>query len=155
LYAETDFAARVAAQFEGDYKLVFHLAPPLVSKPDPVTGEATKRIYGPWMMGAFRMLAKLRRFRGSTFDVFNRTAERKMERALIGEYEAVIAELLAGLAPHNHPLAVELAAIPEHVRGFGHVKARQVAEAKAKEARLLAAFRAARPESARVPAMAA
>ncbi len=155
LYAETDFAARVAAQFEGDYKLVFHLAPPLVNKPDPVTGEATKTSYGPWMMRAFRTLAKLRRFRGTALDVFNRTAERKMERALIGEYELVIAELIAALAPHNHALAVALAGLPEHIRGFGHVKARHVDAAKADQAKLLAAFRAATPAAAKAVALAA
>ncbi len=131
LYAETDFAARVAAQFEGDYKLTFHLAPPVFNKPDPATGEATKSVYGPWMMRAFGVLAKLRRFRGTALDVFGRTAERKMERALIGDYEALVAELLATLAPHNHSLAVELARVPEQIRGYGHVKERNVAAAKA------------------------
>ena len=145
LYAETDFAARVAAQFEGDYKLTFHLAPPVFNKPDPTTGEAKKSVYGPWMMRAFGVLAKLRRFRGTALDVFGRTAERRMERALIGQYETLIAELLAALAPHNHALAVELAQIPEHIRGFGHVKERHLAAAKAKEAELVAAFRAAQP----------
>jgi indolepyruvate ferredoxin oxidoreductase len=94
LYAETDFAARVAQQFEGDYKLTFHLAPPVFNKPNPATGEATKSVYGPWMMRAFGVLAKLRRFRGTALDIFGRTAERKMERALIGDYEALVAELV-------------------------------------------------------------
>jgi indolepyruvate ferredoxin oxidoreductase len=155
LYAETDFAARVAAQFEGDYKLTFHLAPPVFNKPDPTTGEAKKSVYGPWMMRAFGLLAKLRRFRGTPLDIFNRTAERRMERALIGQYEALVAELLAALAPHNHALAVELAQIPEHIRGFGHVKERHVAAAKAREAELLAGFRAARPVGPKTVALAA
>ena len=102
LYTETDFAARIAAQFEGDYKLTFHLAPPLLAKADPVTGVPRKMTFGPWMMTAFRMLAKLRRFRGSALDVFGRTAERRMERALIGDYEALVDELLAQPAPDNH-----------------------------------------------------
>ena len=155
LYAETDFAARVAAQFEGDYKLTFHLAPPVFNKPDPATGEAKKSVYGPWMMRAFGVLAKLRRFRGTALDVFGRTAERRMERALIGEYETLVAELLAALAPHNHALAVELAQIPEHIRGYGHVKERHLAAAKAKEAELLAAFRAAKPVGPKTIALAA
>jgi indolepyruvate ferredoxin oxidoreductase len=155
LYAETDFAARVAAQFEGDYKLTFHLAPPVFNKPDPSTGEARKSVYGPWMMRAFGLLAKLRRFRGTPVDIFNRTAERRMERALIGQYEALVAELLAALAPHNHALAVELAQIPEHIRGFGHVKERHVAVAKAREAELLAGFRAAKPVGPKPVALAA
>jgi len=149
LYTESDFAARVAAQFEGDYKLTFHLAPPLSNKPDPVTGEARKSKYGPWMMSAFRVLAKLRRLRGTPLDVFGRTAERRMERALIGEYEALIDELLAKLAPHNHGLAVELASIPEHIRGYGHVKDRHVKAAKEKQAELLNAFRTATPPTPR------
>ncbi len=147
LYAESDFAQRVAEQFEGDYTFTFHLAPPLVAKPDPATGVVAKRTYGTWMMSAFRVLAKLRRVRGTALDVFGRTAERKRERSLPGEYEALIDEIVAALAPHNHPLAVELAQIPEHIRGYGHVKERFLREAKAKEAGLLAAFRAATPAS--------
>jgi len=155
LYAETDFAARVAAQFEGDYKLTFHLAPPVFNKPDPVTGEARKSVYGPWMMRAFGVLAKLRRFRGTALDPFGKTAERRMERALIGDYETLVAELVGALAPHNHSLAVELARIPEHIRGYGHVKDRHVVAAKKKEAELLAAFRAAKPVGPKTMAMAA
>jgi len=155
LYAETDFVARVAAQFEGDYKLNFHLAPPVVNKPDAATGEAKKSVYGPWMMTAFRVLAKLRRFRGTVLDPFSKTAERRMERALIGEYEAIIAELLGGLAQYNHSLAVELAELPERIRGYGHVKDRHVVAAKNKEAELLAAFREAKPVGPKTMAMAA
>ena len=155
LYAETDFAARVAAQFEGDYKLTFHLAPPVFNKPDPVTGEARKSVYGPWMMRAFGVLAKLRRFRGTALDPFGKTAERRMERALIGDYETLVAELVGALAPHNHSLAVELARIPEHIRGYGHVKDRHVVAAKKKESELLAAFRDARPVGPKTMAMAA
>jgi len=145
LYADGDFAARVAAAFEGDYKFTFHLAPPLVSGIDPATGEAKKATYGPWMIRAFGVLAKLRRLRGTPLDLFNRSAERKMERALIGEYEAVLDEIFARLTADNHALAIELAEIPEHIRGYGHVKARHVKAAKAKEAELLAALRAAKP----------
>jgi indolepyruvate ferredoxin oxidoreductase len=97
------------------------------------------------MMGAFRMLARLRGLRGTALDVFGRTAERRMERALIGEYETVIAEVLDRLAPHNHALAVQLAQVPEHIRGYGLVKERHVRDAKAKEADLLARFRGAQP----------
>ena len=152
LYTQTDFNERVAAAFEGDYKLKFHLAPPVFNKPDAVTGEATKSVYGPWMMGAFRVLARLKGLRGTALDVFGRTAERKTERALPGEYVALVDELLAALATHNHALAIELARIPEHIRGYGHVKERHLKQAKSKEAELLAAFRAARPETPRVAA---
>jgi indolepyruvate ferredoxin oxidoreductase len=155
LYADGEFAKRVAAQFEGDYKLVFHLAPPISNKPDAATGEAKKTAYGPWMMSALRVLAKLKGLRGTAFDVFGRTAERKQERQLITDYEALIDELLPQLAAHNHALAVELASIPEHIRGYGHVKERHLAAAMAKQAELIAAFRAAKPAAARVERVAA
>ncbi len=145
LYAETDFVAQVARQFEGDYRLVFHLAPPLTTKADGATGEPRKKSYGPWMLRAFRALAKLRRLRGTPLDVFGRTAERRMERALIGEYEALVDELLGGLAAHNHPVAVQLASTPELMRGYGHVKDRNVREARQKQADLLARFRGTTP----------
>ena len=154
LYAESDCVERVAAQIEGDFTLRFHMAPPVFNRPDPATGVARKSRFGPWLMKAMRVLAKMRRLRGTALDVFGRTAERKMERALVGDYEAVVAEIVAQLAPASHATAVELASVPEHIRGFGHVKARHVAAAKTREAALLAAFRspqgAARPASVRV-----
>ncbi len=145
LYAESDFAQRVAAQFEGDYRLTFHLAPPVFNKPDPATGVPGKSTYGPWMMKAFGLLAKLRRYRGSALDIFGGSAERRRERALIGEYEAVIDEVLKQLTPDKHATAVELACVPEHIRGYGHVRARHLAAAKTREAALLAAYRASAP----------
>jgi len=148
LYTDGDFAKRVAAQFEGNYKLTFHLAPPLSNKPDPVTGEAKKSVYGPWMMSAFRLLARMKGLRGTAFDIFGRSAERRMERQLITDYEALIEELLPRLAAHNHAIAVELASIPEHIRGYGHVKDRHLKAAKAKEADLIAAYRSAKPAEA-------
>jgi len=151
LYAETDFRERVAQQFDGDYKLVFHLAPPLVAKPDAATGVVKKRTYGPWMMKAFTLLAKMKGLRGTAFDPFGKTAERRQERALPAEYETLVTELLGALAPHNLELAVELASIPEHIRGYGHVKERFLGEAKKKEAGLLAEFRAARAPSPTIP----
>jgi indolepyruvate ferredoxin oxidoreductase len=147
LYADGDFAKRVAAQFEGDYKLNFHLAPPLSNRPD-ASGQAKKSTYGPWMMTAFGVLAKMKWLRGTTLDVFGRTPERRTERQLITDYEALIDELLPRLAAHNHAIAVELAAIPEHIRGYGHVKERHLKAAKAKEAELVASFRAAAPGAA-------
>ncbi len=142
LYAESDFAQRVAAQFEGDYKLTFNLAPPIFNKPDPVTGVPKKSAYGPWMMKAFGVLAKMRKYRGTALDVFGRTQERKMERALVAEYEALVAEIVAKLTPQNHATAVELASVPEHIRGYGHVKEAHLKTAKTREAALLATFRA-------------
>jgi indolepyruvate ferredoxin oxidoreductase len=148
LYAQTDFVQQVAAQFEGDYTLHFHLAPPLTSRIDPASGEPRKTTYGPWMLKAFGVLAKLRRYRGTALDIFARTAERRLERALVGEYEALVAEILAGLTAKNHVTAVELASIPEHIRGYGHVKERHLKAAKTREAALLNAFRAKEPAPA-------
>ena len=145
LYAETDFVKRIAAQFEGDYTLHFHLAPPTLNKPDAKTGVAKKSAYGPWMLKAFRVLAKLRKYRGTALDIFGRTAERKMERQLVADYEALVAELLGKLTPGNHATAVELASVPEHIRGYGHVKEAHLKTAKTREAALLAAFRAPTP----------
>ncbi|MEO6564435.1 MAG: DUF6537 domain-containing protein, partial [Casimicrobiaceae bacterium] len=145
LYAESDFTQRVAAQFEGDYKLTFHLAPPVFNKPDPRTGVPSKTVYGPWMMKAFGVLAKLRKYRGTALDLFGKSAERKFERALIGEYETVVAEIMATLTPQNHATAVELASVPEHIRGYGHVRHAHLQVAKKREGVLLAAFRSPEP----------
>ena len=150
LYAETDFAQRVAEQFEGPYELRFHLAPPLLADRDPATGHLKKRVYGPWMLGAFRALARLRRLRGTAFDIFGHTAERRAERRLIAEYEAILDEIERALSPENHQTAVELARLPLEIRGFGHVKEANLKRAKAREAELLARFRAPSP-----PALAA
>jgi indolepyruvate ferredoxin oxidoreductase len=144
LYADPAFARKIEAMFEGGYKLKFHLAPPVFNRPDPRTGEASKSQFGGWMMPAFRILAKLKRLRGTALDVFGYTEERKTERRLIVDYEATIAELLEHLDGENRKLAVEIASVPEHIRGFGHVKRRHLDEAKKKEAGLLAAFRASR-----------
>ncbi len=145
LYTDGEFRKRLEAQFEGDYTLRFNLAPPLWVKPDPVTGQIAKREYGPWMMKAFGVLAGMKRFRGTALDVFGRTAERRMERQLIKDYTTLMGEILEHLAPHNHAFAVELARIPEQIRGFGHVKQRHLQAAKAREASLLESFRSARP----------
>ena len=98
--------------------------------------------FGPWMLTAFRLLAKLKFLRGTALDPFGYAAERKIERQLVRDYETLLDELLAKLAPDNHYLAVGLAAIPEKIRGFGHVKLRHLAAAKADEAALLEQFRA-------------
>jgi indolepyruvate ferredoxin oxidoreductase len=155
LYTDGEFVKRVAAQFEGDYKLHFHLAPPLMNKPDPVTGEARKSSYGPWMLGAFRGLAKMKGLRGSALDVFGKSAERRAERQLIADYEALLDELTPRPAAHNYAVAVELASIPEHIRGYGHVKERHLKAAKAREAGLIAAFRAPKPAPTPVERVAA
>ena len=109
-----------------------------------ITGEAKKSEFGPWMRLAFRILAKLKILRGTALDIFGHTEERRSERRLIAEYEATVAELLERLGRENHALAVEIASIPEHIRGYGHVKRRHLDSAKKKETELLARFRAHR-----------
>jgi indolepyruvate ferredoxin oxidoreductase len=141
LHADAAFAAQLAGQFEGDYRLKFHLAPPIFSSRDPQTGHLIKQEFGAWMLPVFRMLAKLKGLRGTGFDIFGYTKERKTERALIGEYEALVAELLNGLSPANHALAVKLAAIPDDIKGYGHVKDAHLVKAKQKEAELLNQWR--------------
>jgi len=141
LHADAAFAAQLAGQFEGDYRLKFHLAPPIFSSRDPRTGHLIKQEFGAWILPVFRMLAKLKGLRGTGFDIFGYTKERKTERALIGEYEALVAELLNGLSPANHALAVKLAAIPDDIKGYGHVKDAHLVKAKQKEAELLNQWR--------------
>jgi indolepyruvate ferredoxin oxidoreductase len=147
LYADPAFMEKVRAQFDGDYKLHFHLAPPLLARRDPVTGELRKSEYGGWVFTAFKLLARLKGLRGTPFDIFGRTAERRMERQLIADYEAAVGEILARLSAQNHGLAVQIASIPEDIRGYGHVKEANVKKAKAREAELLAALRS--PEKVR------
>jgi len=141
LYSDGDFEKQLKRQFGDKFKLAFHLAPPLAGNRDPVSGELQKREYGPWVMTAFRVLARLKGLRGTAFDIFGYTDERKMERQLISRYEAVMDELLAGLAPDNHALVLEIAGLPMRIRGFGHVKEanRQAAHECLKK--LLADFR--------------
>ncbi|MGF1608555.1 MAG: DUF6537 domain-containing protein [Kiloniellales bacterium] len=141
LFTETGFVEQIKAQFEGDAEVRVHLAPPLLAKRDLESGQLQKREYGPWMFRAFRLLAKLRWLRGTRLDIFGYTAERRHERQLIADYEALIEELLAGLGHDNHALALELAAIPDNIRGYGHIKEASIEAAKAHEAQLLAAFR--------------
>ena len=148
LYTETDFLTRVADHFEGPYELQFQLAPPLLAERDPQSGHLRKRAYGPWLISAFRMLAKLRRLRGTRFDIFGYTEERRTERRLILEYEAMLEEILPQLSPANLATAVELARLPLEVRGFGHVKVKNLAQADAKREFLLARFRSPAPAQA-------
>ena len=147
LYSDGTFLKKLASQFEGDYSLTFHLAPPLFAERDPHTGHLVKKEYGGWMLHAFRFLAGFKRLRGTAFDLFGRSEERKMERRLIGEYMQTIEDVLATLDTNNHALAVQIASVPETMRGFGHVKEKNVAAAKAREASLLAAYRSPATQS--------
>jgi indolepyruvate ferredoxin oxidoreductase len=150
LYTEGTFLKEVETRFEGDYRLVFNLAPPGIAERDPETGHLRKRTFGSWMLRAFRVLARMKRLRGTRFDPFGRTEERRTERRLIEEYDATVRELVAGLTRDNHALAVRIASVPEKIRGFGHVKEAHLATAEAERGKLLAAWRS--PEAPRVAA---
>jgi indolepyruvate ferredoxin oxidoreductase len=140
LHTDTVFANKVQAMFEGDYKLVHHLAPPLFARRNS-KGEHVKRPFGPWVRSAFRGLAALRGLRGTAFDPFGYTAERRTERAMVGEYRACIEELLQTLSNENLALALEIAALPETIRGYGHVKAHHIDAARVRWATLMGQWR--------------
>jgi indolepyruvate ferredoxin oxidoreductase len=148
LYADPAFAARIAAQFEGSPRLEVHLAPPILGERDPVTGHARKRSFGPWAFAAFRALARLKGLRGTAFDPFGRTAERRAERALIATYEQAMTEALGRLDHDSHALVLEIARLPEQVRGFGHVKEANRIKALARLDELMGLLRAG-PRAAR------
>ena len=145
LHSDRRFLDKVAAQFEGkmgeDFQLAYHLAPPAIAKRNE-KGELQKRRFGPWMLSAFRMLAKLKGLRGTAFDPFGRTEERRTERALIVEYRSAIEEVLRTLGPANLALAIEIARVPEMIRGYGHVKQRHLDTARPKWDALMADWRA-------------
>jgi indolepyruvate ferredoxin oxidoreductase len=148
LYTDGEFESRIKAAFEGEFTVKFNLAPPLLAKRDAL-GRLMKAQYGPWMWRAFGLLAPLRFLRGTVLDVFGKTEERRMERQLIADYEASIAALLPLLREGNLEQAVELASLPEHIRGFGHVKLDSVRKAKARWAELEQALLSARASEQR------
>jgi indolepyruvate ferredoxin oxidoreductase len=141
LHTDPAFTAKIAAMFEGDYRIVHHLAPPGLAKKN-ARGELVKQAYGPWVRSAFGFLAKMKALRGGALDFFGRSDERRTERALIKEYRDGIEELLKTLDAGNRALAAEIARIPEEIRGYGHVKERHLAAARTKWAALLKRWRA-------------
>ncbi len=140
LYTDGAFMERLSEQFERWDGLRFHMAPPLLARPGP-DGRPRKIALGPWLMPAMKLLAKARRLRGSALDPFGHTAERKLERRLVRDYEAIVDELLARLNAGNRALAVAIASVPERIRGYGHVKLANVATARARWAELLDRWR--------------
>jgi indolepyruvate ferredoxin oxidoreductase len=140
LYSDGTFARDLQRRFTGSYKIRFHMAPPLLARPDRVTGRVRKRDYGGWMGRLFPLLARMKILRGTWLDPFGYTRERRAERQLAGEYQKTIDDLLAGLTLEKYPLAVEVAALPERIRGYGAVKARNMAYAQRCEAELLATY---------------
>jgi indolepyruvate ferredoxin oxidoreductase len=143
LYTDASFMQQLNETFEGDFKLRFHLAPPLIARPDPLTGLVAKRSYGPWMLRAFKWLSRLKGLRGSHFDPFAYSAERRLERQLIADYEADVELILAQLDSAALDSAIELATLPERVRGFGHIKQTAVRLAQAQRQALREQLRAA------------
>ena len=129
LHSDAGFAAKVQAQFEGDFKLNYHLAPPLFAKRNE-KGELQKQQFGAWMGTVMRGLARCKFLRGTAFDVFGRSEERKTERALIGEYRSAIEAMLPTLNAGNRDAAAAFARVPEQIRGFGQVRARHLEAAR-------------------------
>ena len=146
LHTDPAFLAELDAQFPHGYSVKYNLAPPLLSKTDPVTGHPQKKQYGEWMFKAFKRLSGLKRFRGSALDVFGKTEERQTERKLIEEYIQLLDQILARLNPVNHAAAVALASVPDEIRGFGHVKEKNLAAARELQAARLKAFNEAQQE---------
>ncbi len=140
LHADGEFRKKIEGMFEGDYRVVYHLAPPLLAKADPRTGEPKKMRFGGWALSLFGILKNLKGLRGTPLDPFGYTEERRTERALIREYEETVESLLKSLSPRNHAIAVQIASIPEEIRGFGHIKLKSVVAARKKREQLLAAF---------------
>ena len=140
LHIDPKMRAKLEATFEPGARYRYNLAPPLFSKKDPQTGELLKREFGPWVFTAFKLLAKMKGLRGSVFDPFGHTAERRMERALVDEYEQRMLEVASRLSPENHAIAVEIASVPATIRGFGHVKERNAHAAAALNERLMKKF---------------
>ena len=141
LYTDTDFIQSIKTQIKGESKIHVHLAPPLLASKDPLTGHLRKKAYGPWVLNAFKQLAKLKFLRGTPFDVFGYTQERKTERKLIDDYTMLIKRLIQGLSHQydldRYALALELASLPELIRGFGHVKEASVKATYEKWAELM------------------
>jgi indolepyruvate ferredoxin oxidoreductase len=150
LYTDARFSAALERQFTGDYRLEFHLAPSWLARRDRDSGKPRKRRFGQWMLPVFKVLARLRGLRNTPLDPFGYGADRRLARQLLRAYEARIDELLGKLGPENHALVVEIASIPEGIRGYGHVRRAHAQVAREKEAELLQALRVghAPPEAA-------
>jgi len=140
LYSQTGFFDKVDRMMEGDYKVKFNLAPPLFAKKDSETGQLLKKEYGPWVAKAFGTLAKFKSIRGTALDPFGYTAERRTERALIGEFEKTLETILSGLKSDNYAVAKEIAELPMNVRGYGHVKEAAIKTYRLESDHLMTAF---------------
>jgi len=140
LYTDGRFLKMLDTQFEGDFKLRFNLAPEHFSSRDPVTGRLKKRQYGPYMLKAFGLLAKMKFLRFTAFDIFNMSKHRKLERQLAVDYEKMVSYLLEKINAENYDTAVEIASLPEIMRGYDLVKEGFIKQAKEQEVQLLNQF---------------
>jgi indolepyruvate ferredoxin oxidoreductase len=138
LYTDGRFEQQLRDQFEGDFKFGFNLAPPMLGGGKDALGRPKKRAFGSWMMPVFRLLAKLRFLRGTAFDIFGRSPDRKLERDLIAGYEKDVSTVLPLLSPVTVDTAVELLSLADRIRGYGPVKEKAVQDAKARYAQLAA-----------------
>jgi indolepyruvate ferredoxin oxidoreductase len=144
LYTDRNFAQKLRQQFDGDFRIVLNLAPPLLARVDKLTGKPRKMQFGPWIFKAFKLLSMLRGVRGTRWDVFGYSDERRLERQLISEYEQLMLELCENLDATTLPIAIELAKLPEQIRGFGHVKVASIERTAQTRERLIGDFRALR-----------
>lgn len=140
LYTDGTFERKLRRMFDGDYRLEFNLAPPLLDHKPTDNSKRVTQPYGAWMIHAFRLLAKLRRLRGTWFDVFGYTRHRRRERQLIAEYEKSVRHVAAGLTPSNLQIAQDIASLPQSIRGFGYIKDDSIVTTKAREVELLHRF---------------
>lgn len=136
-----DTREKAKSTFEGDFNMTFHMAPPVLSKEGP-DGRPQKRRFGEWMTTPLKILARMKGLRGTVFDPFGRTAERRMERALIAQYEADMDEVLPKLTPTTRDAILALAELPLSIRGFGPVKQANAASAEKRREELLTVIRA-------------
>ena len=140
LYTDGAFLEELSARIEGDFRIEFQLAPPLLARRDPTTGRPRKRAYGPWLLPLLGLLARCKALRGTVLDPFGYTRERRAERRLITEYEQTLRVLRESLSPGNCALAVQIAALPQQIRGFGDVKRASYERVKREEKALLDRF---------------
>jgi indolepyruvate ferredoxin oxidoreductase len=138
LYTDGRFEKQLHDQFDGDFKISFNLAPPLLGGGKDALGRPRKRAFGAWMLPVFRLLAKMRGLRGTAFDIFGHSADRRLERDLIAGYEKDVAHVLSVLSPLTLDTAIELLSLPDRIRGYGPVKEKAVTDAKARYAQLAA-----------------
>lgn len=137
LFTNGDFIRSVKSQFAGNFRLHFHMAPPVMERADPATGRPKKREFGPWMLGALSVLSKFKFLRGTPFDVFGYHRDRRAERALIAQYESDIEVILKSLSADNYDVAAQILSLPDMIRGYGPVKEKNMKNAAALRGGLL------------------